>query len=94
MHFTAATETLAARFTTRIKTVDSHTAGETTSLVIGMQADILLGYGVPVSVAESLLEERIKEVERRIMPTNFMRPVDESSQIEIAIGIGTRLRSR
>jgi proline racemase len=40
MHFTAAAEALGARFATRIKTIDSHTAGETTSLVIGMQADI------------------------------------------------------
>jgi len=40
MHFTAATDALRERFTTRIKTIDSHTAGETTSLVIGMQADI------------------------------------------------------
>lgn len=40
MHFTDAAETLGARFPTRIKTIDSHTAGETTSLVIGMQSDI------------------------------------------------------
>ncbi len=40
MHFTTAAKTLGERFASRIKTIDSHTAGETTSLVIGMQADI------------------------------------------------------
>lgn len=53
--------------------------------VMGMQADILLGYGVPISVAESLLEERIKEVERKIMPTNFMRPVDAAKLLNIPL---------
>jgi len=40
MFFSDAVKTLGARFTTRIQTIDSHTAGETTRLVIGMQADI------------------------------------------------------
>ena len=53
--------------------------------VMGMQADILLGYGVPVSVAESLLEERIKEVERKIFPTNFMRSVDAAKLLDIPV---------
>ncbi len=44
--------------------------------VMGMQAGILNKFGVPINVAESLLNERIKEVERRLMPINYNRTVD------------------
>ena len=40
MHFIPAADAFSERFTTRIRTIDSHTAGEITRLVIGMQADI------------------------------------------------------
>jgi hypothetical protein len=44
--------------------------------VMGMQADILAQFGVPINVAEQMLEKRIKEVEKRVMPSNHMRAVD------------------
>jgi len=44
--------------------------------VMSMQADIFSKYGVPINVAESLLEERIKEVSRKVMPQNHTRAVD------------------
>lgn len=44
--------------------------------VMGMQADILESFGVPINVAEGILEPRIKEVERSMLPTNHMRAVD------------------
>jgi hypothetical protein len=44
--------------------------------VMRMQADILASVGVPINIAEGMLEPRIKEVERRVMPTNHMRAVD------------------
>jgi hypothetical protein len=44
--------------------------------VMAMQADILESFGVPINVAEGILEPRIKEVERRVLPTNHMRAVD------------------
>lgn len=44
--------------------------------VMHMQADILNKYGVPITVADDLLSERIKEVERKIMPVNHNRAVD------------------
>ena len=44
--------------------------------VMRMQADILESFGVPINVAEGMLEPRIKEVERRVLPTNHMRAVD------------------
>ncbi|MBI5560388.1 MAG: NGG1p interacting factor NIF3 [Deltaproteobacteria bacterium] len=44
--------------------------------VMGMQAGLLLKYGVPIHVAEDLMEERIREVERKLLPVNHMRAVD------------------
>jgi len=44
--------------------------------VMYMQADVLAKYGVPINVAEGLMAERIKEVERRLLPVNHTRAVD------------------
>ncbi len=44
--------------------------------VMDMQADILNKFGVPINVAEGILEERIKEVERGVLPVNHTRAVD------------------
>jgi len=52
--------------------------------VMYMQVDILARIGVPVNIAESLMQERIKEVERRILPTNHMRAVDAARFMDIA----------
>lgn len=51
--------------------------------VMGMQAQILSQYGIPINVAEDLLEPRIKEVERRILPVNYMRTVDIARLLDI-----------
>jgi hypothetical protein len=51
--------------------------------VMAMQADILSGFGVPINIAEGLLEPRIKEVERRVMPVNHMRAVDAARLLDI-----------
>ena len=51
--------------------------------VMSMQADILSGFGVPINIAEGLLEPRIKEVERRVMPGNHMRAVDAARLLDI-----------
>lgn len=51
--------------------------------VMGMQADILSDVGVPPSVAESLLAERIREVERRLLPANHLRSVDFARLLDI-----------
>jgi len=53
--------------------------------VMTMQADIMAGYGVPVSVAEALLPGRIKEVERRVMPLNHQRAVDAARLMGLPI---------
>jgi putative NIF3 family GTP cyclohydrolase 1 type 2 len=44
--------------------------------VMRLQADLLAAYGVPVSVAEQLMEKRIGEIERRMLPVNHERAVD------------------
>ncbi|MGQ9671542.1 MAG: NGG1p interacting factor NIF3 [Candidatus Aminicenantales bacterium] len=44
--------------------------------VMKLQADLMSLYGVTVSVAEKLMEKRISEVERRLMPINHNRAVD------------------
>ncbi|MBI5682404.1 MAG: NGG1p interacting factor NIF3 [Deltaproteobacteria bacterium] len=53
--------------------------------VMGMQTGILLKYGVPINVAEDLMEERIKEVERRMMPVNHTRAVDSARLLDIPL---------
>ncbi len=51
--------------------------------VMAMQADILSGFGVPINIAEGLLEPRIKEIERKVMPGNHMRSVDAARLLNI-----------
>lgn len=46
------------------------------SSVMQMQSDILNTYGVPINIAEGLMDGRIKEVERKLMPVNHARAVD------------------
>ena len=52
--------------------------------VMHMQADILSKFGVPINVAEGVLEDRIKEVERKVMPANHDRAVDAARLLDIA----------
>jgi putative NIF3 family GTP cyclohydrolase 1 type 2 len=51
--------------------------------VMYMQVDILNKIGVPVNVAESLMHERIREVERKVMPANHTRAVDTARLLDI-----------
>jgi len=51
--------------------------------VMKIQADILGKFGVPINIAESLMESRIKEVERRLMPINHTRAVDAARVLNI-----------
>jgi hypothetical protein len=44
--------------------------------VMRLQADLLAALGVPISVSEQLMEKRIGEIERRLMPVNHERAVD------------------
>ncbi len=51
--------------------------------VMYMQADILNKFGVPINIAEGLLEGRIKEVERRLSPANHARATDMARLLDI-----------
>ena len=51
--------------------------------VMKMQADILNRFGVPINVAENLLQDRMKEVERKLLPVNHARAVDIARLLDI-----------
>ena len=51
--------------------------------VMNMQSDILNRLGVPINVAEGLMEGRIKEVERRLAPANHTRSADMARLLDI-----------
>jgi putative NIF3 family GTP cyclohydrolase 1 type 2 len=53
--------------------------------VMQMQSDILNRFGVPINVAEGLMDGRIKEVERRLLPVNHTRAVDAARLIGIPL---------
>jgi len=53
------------------------------SQVMEIHTDVLCNIGVSESVAESLVSERIAEVERRLMPVNHLRSVDFARILDI-----------
>lgn len=52
--------------------------------VMDIHAEILKSMGVPISIAESLMAERIAEVKRKVMPGNHMRAVDVAQLLNLA----------
>lgn len=51
--------------------------------VMRMQADILNKFGVPIGVSEGLTLERMREVERRVMPSNHLRATDAAKLLGV-----------
>lgn len=51
--------------------------------VMKLQADLLANFGVSISVAEQLMEKRIGEIERRLLPVNHTRAVDTATLLGI-----------
>lgn len=51
--------------------------------VMRIQSDILHRFGIPINVAEDLMEGRIKEVERKLMPANHARTVDAAKLLGV-----------
>lgn len=51
--------------------------------VMHMQADILHRIGVPINIAEGLMDSRVKEVERKLSPVNHTRAVDAAKLLNI-----------
>jgi len=52
-------------------------------VVMDMQVDIFVKAGVPVHVAEKIMEERIKEVGRSLHPANHDRVVDVAKLLKV-----------
>jgi len=53
--------------------------------VMQMHVDMLAKLGIPLKVAQELMDERKREVERRILPQNHMRPVDAARLLEMPL---------
>ena len=51
--------------------------------VMRLQSDLLSLYGITISVAEQLMEKRMSEVERGILPVNHNRAVDAARILNI-----------
>ena len=51
--------------------------------VMYLQADMLNKFGVPINVAEGILEKRIKQVQKRVMPANHSKAVDAARLLNI-----------
>lgn len=51
--------------------------------VMKLQIDLLSQYGIAVSVVEQLMEKRISEVERRLLPINHNRTVDVARLLDL-----------
>ncbi|MBI4845215.1 MAG: NGG1p interacting factor NIF3 [Candidatus Omnitrophica bacterium] len=53
--------------------------------VMYMHADIANICGVPINVAEGIMQERINEVERRLLPVNHTKTVDAAKLLNIPL---------
>jgi putative NIF3 family GTP cyclohydrolase 1 type 2 len=53
--------------------------------VMGLQIDLLTSFGITPSVAEQLMEKRIGEVERRLLPVNHNRAVDVARLLKLPL---------
>lgn len=51
--------------------------------VMRLQIDVLAQYGVPVNIAEKLMQKRIEEVARGVAPSNHNRAVDTARLLNI-----------
>jgi len=51
--------------------------------VMRMQSDILSLFGVPINIAESLMDVRIQEIERKLMPANHARAIDAARLLDL-----------
>lgn len=51
--------------------------------VMWMQADILHSMGVPITVAEGILKDRVKQVANRILPVNHTRASDAARLLDL-----------
>ena len=55
------------------------------SEVMYMQADMMAALGIPINVAEGILQDRIDEVRRRGLPSNHYRVVDAARLLDMPL---------
>jgi hypothetical protein len=53
--------------------------------VMYMQADLWAAQGVSIAAADSLIETRAREIQRRIMPANHYRAIDAARLLDLAL---------
>lgn len=53
--------------------------------VMGMQADILANFGIPINISQDLLQERIGEVSRKVHSANHNRAVDVARLLNLPV---------
>lgn len=53
--------------------------------VMDVQADLMANYGVPINIAEGLMNDRISEVQRRFSPVNHNQAVDAARLLGMAM---------
>lgn len=53
--------------------------------VMDLQVDLLANYGVPINIAEHIMDERINEVARAVSPRNHNQTVDAARLLDLAI---------
>lgn len=53
--------------------------------VMDLQEDLLAKFGVPINVAEGIMDSRINEVKRGLMPLNHNRAVDAARLLDIPL---------
>lgn len=51
--------------------------------VMHLQKDALIEWGVPVTIADALMDERIKEVERKVRGSNYNQSLDSAKLLDI-----------
>ncbi|NLO20630.1 MAG: NGG1p interacting factor NIF3 [Syntrophomonadaceae bacterium] len=51
--------------------------------VMQVQSDMMAGIGVPINIAEGIMEDRIAEVKRAFMPLNHQRAIDAARLLDI-----------
>lgn len=52
--------------------------------VVGLQADLLQKFGVPINIAEGLLAKRIAEIQRGVNPLNHNQTVDAANLLNFS----------
>ncbi len=53
------------------------------SAVMAMQAGIISSFGVPINIAEGVMESRMNEISRRVMPINHARVSDAAKLLNL-----------